>query len=59
MLNARKLIGSHDVLLLTLDTLRYDVACRTLEQGRTPNLAAVLPQNLSGKSVAVWYPLEK
>lgn len=44
MLNARGLIGTHDVLLLTLDTLRYDVARDALAQGRTPNLAAVLPE---------------
>jgi hypothetical protein len=43
MLNARALIGSHDVLFVTLDTLRYDVACRALTEGRTPNLARVLP----------------
>jgi hypothetical protein len=44
MLNARALIGTHDVLLMTLDTLRYDVARNALGQGRTPNLAAVLPE---------------
>jgi hypothetical protein len=43
MLNANELIGSHDILFVTLDTLRYDVAQETLRQGRTPNLAAVLP----------------
>lgn len=43
MIDARRLIGSHDVLFITLDTLRYDVACRALEDGRTPNLARVLP----------------
>ncbi len=43
MLNANALIGTHDVLFVTLDTLRYDVACAALESGRTPNLAAVLP----------------
>ncbi|WP_206664237.1 STM4013/SEN3800 family hydrolase [Thermomonospora catenispora] len=36
-------VGTHDLLLVTLDTLRYDVAERLIEQGRTPNLAAVLP----------------
>jgi arylsulfatase A-like enzyme len=40
---ARSLVGSHDILLLTLDTLRYDVAEEELAAGRTPNLAAVLP----------------
>lgn len=43
MLNARELIGTHDVLFVTLDTLRYDVATSMLEEGRTPNLAALLP----------------
>ncbi|MEV6303216.1 STM4013/SEN3800 family hydrolase [Actinoplanes sp. NPDC051861] len=39
----RDLIGSHDLLFVTLDTLRYDVAAECLEQGRTPQLAKVLP----------------
>ncbi len=43
MLNANKLIGTHDVLLITLDTLRYDVACDCLQRGVTPNLQAVIP----------------
>ena len=43
MLNANALIGTHDVLLVTLDTLRYDVAARELAAGRTPNLLRVLP----------------
>jgi hypothetical protein len=43
MLDPRSLIGTHDVLLVTLDTLRYDVACSSLAAGRTPNLASVLP----------------
>jgi hypothetical protein len=42
-LNARALVGSHDILFLTLDTLRYDVACDALAGGTTPHLAAVLP----------------
>ena len=37
------LVGTHDLLLLTLDTLRHDVAEETLAQGRTPHLAALLP----------------
>jgi hypothetical protein len=37
------LIGTHDLLFVTLDSLRYDVAHEALTQGRTPNLAAVLP----------------
>ncbi|MEM8531892.1 MAG: STM4013/SEN3800 family hydrolase [Chloroflexota bacterium] len=43
MLNARSLIGTHDVLFITLDTLRYDVACEALASGKTPNLASILP----------------
>jgi arylsulfatase A-like enzyme len=43
MLDANRLIGSHDVLFVTLDTLRYDVAQVLHDEGRTPNLSAVLP----------------
>jgi hypothetical protein len=37
------LVDTHDVLLVTLDTLRYDVAVEALSAGRTPTLARVLP----------------
>lgn len=37
------LIGTHDLLLLTLDTLRFDVARDAMAAGETPNLAALLP----------------
>jgi hypothetical protein len=43
MINARALIGTHDVLLITLDTLRYDAAQSALAAGQTPNMAEVLP----------------
>lgn len=43
MIDVRALVGSHDLLLVTLDTLRYDVARDALSAGRTPNLAAVVP----------------
>lgn len=43
MISAASLIGTHDVLLMTLDTLRYDVAVHALQSGMTPNLAALLP----------------
>ena len=43
MINARAIVGSHDVLLITLDTLRYDVARDALAAGLTPNLARLLP----------------
>jgi hypothetical protein len=42
-INARRLVGTHDVLFVTLDTLRYDVARDMLAAGRTPNLARWLP----------------
>ncbi len=42
-LDARALIGRCDVLLMTFDTLRYDVAEEALARGETPNLAALLP----------------
>lgn len=42
MIDAKRLIGSHDVLFVTLDTLRYDVAERELRLGRTPNLARMI-----------------
>ncbi len=38
-----EIVGSHDLLMVTLDTLRYDVAARLAAEGRTPNLTSVLP----------------
>jgi hypothetical protein len=43
MLDANRYIGNHDILFVTLDTLRYDVARDELAAGRTPTLAGVLP----------------
>src|SRR5215471_7315401 len=45
MLSMRAIVGSHDILLVTLDTLRYDVAQRLWREGRTPFLASLLPEN--------------
>jgi hypothetical protein len=42
MIDVNRLVGSHDILLVTLDTLRHDVAQDCLRQGRTPGLAALL-----------------
>ena len=36
-------VGVDDILLVTLDTLRYDVACELAAAGRIPNLARHLP----------------
>ncbi|MGW0706146.1 STM4013/SEN3800 family hydrolase [Streptomyces sp. NPDC002643] len=38
-----EVVGRDDLLLLTLDTLRHDVAVELAEAGRLPNLAAHLP----------------
>lgn len=43
MINAASLIGTHDVIFITLDSLRYDVAVEALQGGDTPRLAALLP----------------
>jgi hypothetical protein len=41
-IDARAHVGTGDVLLITLDTLRYDVARDALAAGETPTLAAAL-----------------
>lgn len=43
MIDVNALIGTHDILLMTIDTLRHDAARDALREGRTPNLATVLP----------------
>ncbi len=43
-LNARALVGTHDVLFLSLDTLRYDVAREAWASGQTPFLGSLLPR---------------
>lgn len=35
----RRVIGTHDLLFITLDTLRYDVAAEALEAGELPTFA--------------------
>src|SRR5438034_11798357 len=45
MIHVPTLIGTHDILFITLDTLRYDVAQELFEQGRTPFLASLLPES--------------
>jgi arylsulfatase A-like enzyme len=37
-MDMREIVGSHDILLVTLDTLRYDVADELARAGRLPNL---------------------
>jgi Sulfatase len=43
MRNMNEVVGRHDVVLVTLDTLRYDIADSLCRSGRTPTLARVLP----------------
>ena len=43
-LDMNEIVGSHDLALIVLDTLRFDVASEELAAGRTPNLAACLPE---------------
>ena len=38
------IVGSHDILFIVLDTLRYDVAQTALQEGLIPNIAKYLPQ---------------
>ncbi|SDJ55866.1 STM4013/SEN3800 family hydrolase [Nonomuraea jiangxiensis] len=37
-LDVNRIVGSHDLLLVTLDTLRYDVAASLADDGLLPNL---------------------
>src|SRR4051812_32306266 len=43
MLDMHTVVGRANVLFVTLDCLRYDVASRALADGLTPHLAALLP----------------
>lgn len=45
MLNCAALIPGHDVLMITFDTLRFDVAERALSEGLSPTLQQLLPNN--------------
>lgn len=42
-IRADELVGSHDIVLVTLDSLRLDVAVEARAAGRTPHLDRVLP----------------
>ncbi|MCW5808277.1 MAG: STM4013/SEN3800 family hydrolase [Deltaproteobacteria bacterium] len=37
------IVGTHDLALIVLDTLRHDVAVEEMAAGRTPNLAKLVP----------------
>jgi hypothetical protein len=42
-IDMRAVIGTHDILFITFDTLRYDVATRLFERGETPTLQTLIP----------------
>lgn len=42
-IDAAACLGTHDMLMITIDTLRFDVAAEAIARGETPNLAAILP----------------
>ncbi len=42
MINTNKIVGSHDIVMITFDTLRYDVAQKLWKDGKLPNLQKVL-----------------
>ncbi|MGF1582484.1 MAG: STM4013/SEN3800 family hydrolase [Gemmataceae bacterium] len=43
MIDMNQVVGSHHILFVTLDTLRYDVAIQCWEESRTPNFQRLLP----------------
>ena len=43
IIDANKIVGNYDILLMTLDTLRYDVAEALFKKRSIPNLAGVMP----------------
>ncbi|MCP3922439.1 MAG: sulfatase-like hydrolase/transferase [Desulfobacterales bacterium] len=45
MFNMNEIVGKNDILFITFDTLRYDVAINEMESGRTPNLKKLLPDS--------------
>jgi Sulfatase len=43
-IDGNAIVGTHNVLFITLDSLRYDVARDALHRGTTPHVATVLPR---------------
>ncbi len=43
--NMNHIVGSHHIIFMTLDSLRYDVAQQAWAEGLTPNLSKFLPEN--------------
>jgi len=43
MIDMNTIVGTRDLALIVLDTLRFDVAEQEFREGRTPNLARLIP----------------
>jgi len=43
MIDMTTIVGTHDLAMIVLDALRFDVAVEEMAAGRTPNLAARIP----------------
>lgn len=43
--NMNQIVGSHDILLMTLDTLRFDVATQLWHEGALPSFQSVMPES--------------
>jgi hypothetical protein len=43
ILDMNQIVGSHDIVFLVLDTLRFDVADELFQRGETPNIARLFP----------------
>lgn len=57
MIDVPPLIGSHDVLFVVLDSLRFDVAERTMREGRTPELARLFPDGWERRQTSATFTL--
>lgn len=44
-IDMNQVVGAHDLVMMTLDTLRYDVAAELFAEGRTPNLRRVIGEH--------------
>ena len=54
MLDAKSLITSHDILMVTLDTLRFDVAEEAWRRHELPGLAKYLPGGWERRRRRLW-----
>ena len=40
----KDMVGTHDLIWIVLDSVRFDVAQRAHERGETPNLSSLIPR---------------